>query len=174
MKKYFIKIDLRTIRKNPNAGSQTTYIPGRSTIRFTGSKLPSCLVEGVNCFITEWVSDQNGTEINGVINGSLTEEQILIIKKETPDFYIEFEREVITYNHLPEPDYFYGYCKTKVKCNYCGRIFKYDRLNNHHWDGETFLDHYCPYCEEPECCEIEYEDIEDALKRKNERSTKTI
>ena len=63
MKKYFIEIDLKTIEKNPDAGSTFKYYPGKMQVSFETKELPSFFINGENCVITEHTIDWDSDDI---------------------------------------------------------------------------------------------------------------
>ena len=154
--KFFIKIDRRTIKKNPNAGSTMTYIPTDQTctFKYDGNKLPDYLVDGKNCHITNW----NIESISGTLIYPIEKYLFQKIMEDEKLITLEIEQGIQEIEHLPEPEYFYKYKKTKVKCNECGSEFCHDQL-----EADSCMDAYsntiCPVCGMWECCDIEYENI---------------
>jgi hypothetical protein len=71
------------------------------------------------------------------------------------------------YTISPEPKYFWKYLDCLVTCKYCGYEFSYTKLETEDWeteDGEeVFKTEMCPFCNKAECCEIEYQKIEEAI-----------
>jgi hypothetical protein len=173
MKTYFIKIDLRTIKKNPNADSICKYVQGPPEVSFKSNGFPSFLKEGMDYIITEWSFIPEYTKYEGVMQGTLTDEQIEEIEKwvkEDPSRFFEISIKIphIDVTTQPGPEYFYDYLNVKVKCKFCKTYHMIDDLRTV-WDddGECYSDRVCPSCKEWNCCDVEHETIEDALKRKN-------
>ena len=159
MKKYFIPINLRSIKKNPNAGATVTYLPGRKVAEFTALSRPAILKANEEYIIT---SVGNGY-ITGVIKG---QEAINKIIKDMPhDFSLNIKTEVVELNHMPEPYYFFEYRKIKVKCSSCGAQFDHSELETEESLSGDLLFNICPRCQDINCCDIEYEKIGNALKR---------
>ncbi len=175
MKKYFIKINLRTIKKNPNALGKNEYVDGLPLVRFSSNGFPSFLREGLDYIITEWSLIPEFSKYEGIMQGVITIEQIEEIRKwvsEDPKRYFEvvIERHQIDVTTMPGPEYFYDYLNVKVKCNTCGKYCMSNDLK-HDYDDNFYCssDRVCPSCDEWDCCEIEHETIEQALKRKKKK-----
>ncbi len=168
MKKHFIKIDLKSINKNPNAGSEIDYLPGKTECRFSTKKLPDDFIDGENCYVVreETMIGDGSIRIEGII----TDKELIdnILQNKRKDIELIMKREIIEVRHLPEPPYFYDYENITLKCDSCNREFdSIDIKSEEVWDGENefYSDRVCPYCNSFDCCEIDYETIEEALKR---------
>ena len=154
---FLIKIDHRTLKKNPNAGSTITYLPGTKSVKFIhkGKELPNYLIDGQNCWVFE--EDYQNHIIKGEMIGQINSK---IINKITKDKNTEitFHQEVQKIAHLPEPDYFYQFRKTKVECQTCRMKF-----DHHELQSDSFMDYYsdsiCPECGEWDCCQLKYESL---------------
>lgn len=177
MKKYFIEIDLKTIQKNPNAGNTITYYPGCKKVTFEAKELPPFFIEGVNCIITEWgiVYNDDGSEkkvnCSGVFIGNPTELVQRCMNEGVPGLIFSLNQDHIRINSLtPESDYFYKYKNKKVQCYSCKSSFDHTNLKSgSDYDDDDFYianNTICPVCGTWDCCEVEYETIESALKRK--------
>jgi hypothetical protein len=169
MKTYLIPIKLKSIRKNPNAGSEQTIIQRTPTIRFSfnGLKLPECLKDNENCFITEKNMDiaSKQVHIEGILKYPLHSD--LLEQLWGVDIIISQENNSTIITHFPEPDYFYKYEIIEVKCNNCKQKFKsneFQSLDNDNDDCFASTETGCPKCGEWDCCSVKYEKIEDALK----------
>ena len=61
----------------------------------------------------------------------------------------------------PDPNYTCEVLGCDVVCDECGKIFPHEELEERRygggWDDEWYDVNVCPYCEEVECCELEYE-----------------
>lgn len=168
MKNILILIDLKSIKKNPNAYSRSSVIMGAKEIRFTvkGKFLPECLVDGVNCFVEEQYFGDSPS-----IKGTLLDHTVidLLIKEKVSGVEAIVKNNLQTIHHLPEEPYFYKYVNTKVKCKECGHAFMSGEfLSLDNGDDESFAFTYtgCPKCKAYDCCNVEYEKIEIALARK--------
>lgn len=133
MDTFFVKIDRNSIKKNPNAGNETTIIQGPIEFKHRG----------------ETITLKQAQEL--AANGG----------------ELRVERYITEFRYFPEDDYFYEYEKIKVRCNNCsGEFFSNELQSDEDWDGENeiYSTEVCPLCGEFDCCVIEYEKIEDALK----------
>jgi len=149
-----VKIDRTTIKKNPNAG-KTTYI------------LP---IGPEECFKTEYYGDR----VKEYVVYSKSERLILDRPRREGDLqsgsiscrYSQPTQVIHTLS--PEPAYFYKYENPTIECEYCKSQFKHTELQS---DEYSFCEDYgysdcvCPKCKEWNCCKLEYENIEDAIKR---------
>lgn len=113
--------------------------------------------------------DRNSMRINP--NAGRT--QYLVPGKSSPTFDKDgnktgYSREMQTvYSMFPEPRYLYKYQDTLVSCYSCGALFDYGKLEDAHdsFNGEDYWnDEVCPECDQWDCCEIEYEEPEEAIK----------
>lgn len=76
-------------------------------------------------------------------------------------------RQLQTIYHAPISTYSFSYEKTNVECDYCKAVFDFSELSDTWGDdydgGEYFVENICPKCKEGQCCEIEFEKIEEAI-----------
>jgi len=177
--KYFIKIDGRTIKKNKDAGLTVSDYQGLKSCTFSCiNKLPDLLIEGENCFITEYSIDSNNNKIiSGVLNGEVTIDFIDECKKndsvKETKFELELHQESRRIEHFPIPEYSFEYCNVLIKCNNCNNEFYINDLtSDFYFEGgceccgnSVYNYKVCPRCDGWDCCELEYEEIEDAIKR---------
>jgi len=158
--KFLIKIDRKTVKKNPNAGSTRDILPGIRTTEFEyrGEKLPIYLKDKVNCYITGMrVVGNNIVILFGTIIEPISSK---IIKEAVKDkrLSISMHQDTITVDHFPEPDYFYEYRKTKVQCDKCGEWFDHNELQSDDF-MDCYSDRICPLCKEWDCCQLKYESL---------------
>jgi len=169
-RKYFVKIDLDSIEKNKDAGKTISYFLRRQTIYFeTNQELPDYFKDGENCYITEqcWTPDGQ-VKIRGVIN---SDELLRICEEKKPNIKYEFERDIDCIYHAPIPEYSYNFENIEIRCVTCNkRIFLSDL--NFDCVEDNFSSTICPECSKWDCCELEYETIENALIRKNNHPIK--
>jgi hypothetical protein len=174
-----IKINLKSIKPNPNVGNVISYIPQSFTMAFECNTLPDFLIEGKDVIIEEWCN--NPEKYIGRFIGQVSSELIEKLKtwgNNVRTFKMSASRNILAIPHLPEPSYFYNYLNTKVKCETCGKAFMSDKFlyaDNMDNDEERncgFSDKVCPYCGKWNCCDIEYESIENALNRKQQNKIK--
>lgn len=68
----------------------------------------------------------------------------------------------------PDPNYLFNYEDCEVECTYCKEKFSYKDLKSKEaydfeYDEDYTLYYVCPKCNEPDCCDFEYEKIDDVL-----------
>lgn len=148
-----IKINRNSIRKNPNVGNTKYYIPGHKQEYKTVVETKQYVKFGDK----EWKLISHDT-------------------KETQ----RIEQPVQVLHSLsPEPEWLYSYEDSEIECNACGNKSKYSELQEKeidgYWDNENPDQYYyprtieriCPICDSEECCEIEFEKIEDVVNEAN-------
>lgn len=138
---------------------------------FSAVNLPEEVIEENKMIVTGFtITPEGNKKIEGYINGPADIESL---KKymETNGLSLHFERDIETYYHEPEPEYFYEYENIEIKCKVCKNKFTLYELESDciiSEDGDKICsDTVCPICGSFNCCDIEYEKIEDALKRLN-------
>ncbi len=161
-----ILIDTDTIRKNPEykPGAYKEFVPGRKTLTVTIRGGNEAFIDGENCHLIN---------ISVPINSNIIKEYVItcpkltrkIVDKEIDVESFEIDQDVIDVTCLPPPYWLYEYEKHDVQCDACGAIFDHGELAEADLD-DWYSDVACPKCGEPECCDITYEDIDEALKRK--------
>lgn len=67
------------------------------------------------------------------------------------------------YSLTPEGSHFYDFEKTIISCDSCGKTFSWDQLKAEGCD-DFWSDRICPSCEAWDCCELEFERLNDILK----------
>lgn len=137
-----IKIDKSTIRKNPNAGNTVTYMDGLKECSF---EINGDIPEFINhppFFIQEWVEENNKLiSVSGLVNGPM-EQRFL---DEAPNLKINIHQEPIKVEHHPEPDYFFDYEETYLKCNNCKNKVEVDDIEAD-WVSDEYEIKICPKC----------------------------
>ena len=165
--KTLIKIDRSTIRRNPDAGRTewTVAGPSRATVRTAGITYESAgeltlhdhAIEG-DFIVTE--------SLNGAAIPGTTEHKQFT--HGSAGVTIRIQRDVETIRTArPAPTWLYQYEPTPVTCRNCGQTFPASELEqDSFFNGEDDIPVYniCPRCQAPECCEVEYEKIEDAVR----------
>jgi len=160
--KYFIPIDRKTIRKNPNAGGLKRAIPGNLEVELHARDCTLQILEDDRIIPTEYVVGGSGRieTLSAIINDASF---VKDIEKYTSKYNIEYHRELTHMETIVgEPDYFYKYNPVDVTCNFCGAIFSSNALQSdelYNGDGETYSDTVCPECGAFDCCDVEYERI---------------
>ncbi len=103
------------------------------------------------------------------IGGRLaTAEEIEKIKNDDYDDIkddIEISCAAIDITTIDDPKYLYEYEDKQVQCRECDSIFDHLELEyDCEYDGAE-SNAVCPICEAWNCCDVEYEDIEEAIQR---------
>lgn len=170
--KYLIKIDPKSVRKNPNDfRTQTNYPSQRQTkLSFT---VPSNSVSVKDGKISakmpyqEFILDKNlwieqiecsGNECECIcvaIGGEI--EAMSANGKVFEGVLLEISQDYETINHMPEPEYFFKYQKQMVTCDSCSKIFLYTELNMDEDQQGNCIENICPKCGAPDCCILGYE-----------------
>jgi hypothetical protein len=185
MNKKLIKINRKSIVKNPNAGSTQTYLPSIPQMRismclyngvevqelikkygFSGMNTPgkirldfmvSCLEKKVYDFFIKNMDDPNK-----VLKKILKTKNACLVSCRNSDLFdgviIDEDRRLELIRHTPEEKYFYTYENKKIKCNNCGSKVSSKKIG---WGG------FCPKCEFEGCFDIEYENINEVAKELN-------
>ena len=94
------------------------------------------------------------------------------------DGSVTINRSVIPLREIGNPGpvvdhqkWLYDYEVTEVTCEGCGASFPWTELKDttdYDYDGNAIgWEDVCPKCGEPECCDVEFEDITTALARTN-------
>jgi len=165
MKKLLVKIKLFSIKKNPDAGNTVSHVSQPISMKFIckSEHLPKELVENQNCIITEVEFSTEGPPTkHGVINGVLTTD---VLEKLAQVPYLEFhvERSVVSFNHMPLPDYLYEH-KSAVPL-YCQECEKFLEMRNTNYGKKVHV--ICDCCGHSNHWKLKFETIERALIRKN-------
>jgi hypothetical protein len=162
MSEYKLLIDLNSIKRNSNAGGTSTSVYAGHTIKFTADILPNDFIDGENCYLTNWGDD--GTVSGYILDNKFFEKNI---KDRRSGIYFTKYIEHHVINHSPIPEYSYEYENISVVCCGCGKIIMTNDLESD-VDGsnENYSNRICPKCGEFYCCDLIYEKIEDAIKRK--------
>ena len=158
-RKIKVLIDLDSIERNPNAGATSTNIPGRGTTEevWRIGRTRITLIDG-------HFSNAQSPVNDGVFPGDTP---VLISRT--------VDRPVITIGHQPEPEYSFSYLPKKIQCRSCGKTSCItDLLSDIYFRGDdecVSSERICPHCDTWNCIsgEIEWESIEDALRRKELR-----
>lgn len=138
----FIPIDRTSIRRNKHAGQTNFDIPGRTRI------IRHVIADG---FYRKYVNDQ---EVQWCTHDGPSRE------------WTEHELDVEEISLMrPVPTWSYSYVPTEVQCRECGAKFPHTELDEDDFGGDNLIKHICPKCGEGDCCDIEYEKIDDALKQ---------
>lgn len=156
-----ILVDISTIKENKDAGSTFSYVyTGReSTFDILGD-LPEFLKEGENCIICKQTWEDK--KILSTIK--LLDQSIFKKVTETDNIKnINMQAKYDVVKHLPTPKYSYIY--DFIECEECGEKFKYNDLLDSEEEG---YEDVCPNCYADNFSNLEFETIDEALKRKKE------
>lgn len=160
-----IKIDKKTIRKNPNAGSTITYLSVGCNVEFEiEGNIPE-FIHKSPFYIEEW-EKVNGifTYIRGKIIGAVEQKYL----DKAHNLHLIIHNDIITINHLPEPNYFFSYKKTYLECKNCKTKIEVNQIENDY--EKDYLIQICPVCNAMNSFpEYKYQTIEEVIyaKRKN-------
>lgn len=163
--KYFIKIDRKSIKVNPNAGAMMSRVLGHREVTFECiGEFPKELVDGKNVHLISW-EEFNGKRIktNGYVFDDETEKFIWekLRTKEWVRFNMKMEQNYQTIHHPPIAKYSYKFKDKQLKCNFCKSKIMYSQLKS---DSGEFGEHsfeVCPICGAWDCCELKFEHIND-------------
>ena len=142
--KYKVKLDRDSIKLNLQyaLGLRSMAVPGRTTVTFKG------IAQGV----------REGLNLNG--NGTYPISALI----EPMIIEVEMKRDIQEYHMLGSPEkYSYNYKPTKIRCSFCKAKNLHTALDSHSLDdGEYTWENICPSCNQPNCCELEFEKVNDA------------
>jgi hypothetical protein len=167
-----ILIDLKTIERNPDYAPGTRQYANKGPMRITfkcNGPLPESFKEYDNILINNNIiknTENDSYYYEGTVIGEL---DIPALQKEIPvkDLTLHWEREVMEVSNLGDSEWYFKYEPTFVTCTECGSMFSHEYLESDEANrGDNYSSEVCPVCGEWDCCEVEYEDIRDALKRK--------
>ena len=162
--KTLIKIDRKTVRKNPDyePGDFTRTIPGAMTIYLN-------IIGDVPDYL-EFISAQISVESNQcypmlqkrILTDHPNEELLKRISKDPKILNIEMDRDMIDVTTIGEPKYLYSYVPTEIECLYCNKKFLHTELvADSSSESDYYSDEICPHCGDWDCCDIKYEELTD-------------
>lgn len=169
---FYIPIRSSSIRKNPDYKpmNEKESIPGTWFGTFSGrGHTPEFIEESDICHITEWsLLEKNHPEFKGIFSDEPSLE--LLEKMNDWGINFQFSQDIIDVTILNDQEpYLYEYVDAVVKCSVCGAIFKHYYLQTDYLEDEegyeTATSTKCPVCKAWDCCSVEYEPVEEALKR---------
>jgi len=153
MNKYLIKVDPKTIRKNPHGGESLAYVAGKT--KYELSRVTP--LGGKRYRVEHFI----GSGFDG--HFQLTD-PVRISTEERAFDHRPVGMVRITQEHCPIPlfhpqaNYYYGYLPTKVACWSCNAQFDHTELQeDYHYYEYGKCETICPSCGRWACCEIEYE-----------------
>lgn len=166
-----IQINLKSIKKNKNAGSTRTMLRGRPdevTIEGHGY-VPEIFRDETKAIICSETDDRGGWW--SVLLISEFTDEIRAIPNIIWNVKVNWQQ----LNHSPVAEYNYSYEAITVKCKYCGKRFSHTELKSdvssigdEYNSEEIYSNTVCPICKAWDCVDIKYETIEEALERKKD------
>jgi len=176
-----IKIDRKSIKKNPNAGKQhyqemigqniTLYVSWADfTINHEDLEKRLKKDIGDTVRLTRFsTSERSGNSAEFIMIDEPTDTVLEQLKKDGFNSTVSIHNNWQDIHSLfPEPDYNYKHKRTRIKCNACEKTFYHDMLRSDSsgcecCETDDYSDSVCPKCGVWDCCEIEYERIEDVV-----------
>ncbi len=160
---YRILINLSSIKRNPNAGSTRSYASGPVNITFEyEGEVPDYLIDGENFFMESWTEGPEGKRFTGVLKDHSLQDKLIADKNGSVT--VNSERNVI--HHMPEPSHHFNYEDTNVQCGQCEATFDFNKLESDENELGGYSATVCPECEAWHCCELDVEQLDEALIRK--------
>ena len=169
-----IKIDPKSIKKNPNAGNRDYFEDMGSTstlhINVVDQNITNYLESKFNARLSSSSYDTKSGKreslyhlVNADFNLIIDYLKKMGVDPKTIHINTQYHHQHFT-SMTPEPDYFYEYEDTEVECLECKANFKRSELiddSDWDYDGEdeypTGSVRTCPKCGEFDCCELEFE-----------------
>ncbi len=170
-----IKINRKSVKKNPNAGQSVHHLPGRITITqvmITGE----CTDGGAVYRKRTYIGSKLSPDKQQLVDGHLVGEETRTIEYNNagqfpppppPDWKdsISVNTSIQEIHSLtPQPNWLYEYEDAEVECSICRSEFPWEKLESDYgWDAddEIYSNSVCPECGAWECCEIEFEKLSD-------------
>lgn len=164
--KYLVEIDLKSIKKNPEAGKTVTNVLGGKTVTFKLNKKHKILDDYTHFRLN---IEYNDGRIEGEVITPEGRDMLfeLAMSGELKGYNLNINEELhnISYRHAPEPVYLFKYSPTIIECCNCKKKLFHEQLDEQPTE-DSYCDTICPNCGTWECCQLEYETIQEALKRK--------
>lgn len=150
-----VRIDRKSIKKNPDAGRTEYAVPGARCGRKT------VVTEvGENFVVEEFILCGEG-QWRSVRKNAIDSRFCLLKPGETVEIGQDIQH---VHTITPEPSHLFEYVFPEVQCSECGKA---EVINKWHsdWDDESGADwKTCPNCESALEVDVNYERISDALK----------
>lgn len=178
-KEYYIAIDPKSVRKNPEAGMTRYIVPAKvlSRLHVDGrhellqgegiqveSNAVSCLPGRTDQFTT-YVIAMPPKEFKALLQKLSNQ-----LGKENVRFTMENQYHTID-SMIPAREFLYDYKKKRVQCCHCKARFDHSELysvsdddGDNYWTDENI----CPKCEEADCCKTTYQRISDFMLAKEQ------
>jgi hypothetical protein len=163
---YTIKIDRRTVKRNPTAGTTEYLIAGRSTCTLKVTHIMELPIDFKAHLVERNITDGIQQSVFVIREADFLEIFERLIKYGVPRENIKYN---ISRHHehvssmVPESNYIYQYLDCKVKCKYCNKKFSYKQLKSETsgWDDGVDSDTVCPKCGMFDCCVVNREELSD-------------
>tara|TARA_R100000951_G_scaffold101420_1_gene92923 strand:+ start:19487 stop:19996 length:510 start_codon:yes stop_codon:yes gene_type:complete len=165
-----IKIDLKSIKKNPDAGQTMFQVAGRvhTEISFRGvtpQKLDK--LDKIKVVSYSGNSRTGEVEVKAIGYGEYDDIMDELHKIKAKNIEIVQTRDVETVHSItPAPKYHFKYLNTKVECFECGVKIRREKIIEEDDCCRSYT--ICPNCREHDSFHFEFERISDALKRKGD------
>jgi hypothetical protein len=183
MAKFLIKIDRKSVKRNPDAGATSIRVPTYIEISFeikgkhvqADKKFRKYPIALMSYRFEEGYymrSPQDGPPVvkkYRIIAGQddfdlekLLDRLKSFYKAKLINFNVRYESQQVNLA-MPVPTYTYQYKKTMVKCKGCKARFTHDKLEtdyDYYGDGsDCYYEDICPKCGEHNCCDIKFENL---------------
>jgi hypothetical protein len=177
MSTYVVKINRKSIKKNPNAGATRRLAEGpvSTTITISGAheSLESDDVKMIQRSSSCVKGGSADIKTTYAVAGMSFKAQDKFLKSVLKKFgaaasyVIENNCHVVDTWH-PEPAYLFKYAPLRVRCAHCDASFSYKKLRDEddYDDDEVSYrgrSNICPVCHRDDACELAFEDIGDVL-----------
>ena len=181
-----LRIDLKTLKKNPHAGQDKFIRPirapeGTASVNFAGYKSFDLDAQYSFGSMTSLAHSQIGFEHRTTVEFYLypvNDESIAALKQWAKGINVganvsyKLFQETETINLMRrEPDYLWTRENPKIQCRFCKKTFLYSKLQTVD-DDDYYCDRVCPKCERWDCIYVDYESLEEALERQAKEKSK--
>lgn len=164
-----IKIDRRSIKKNPNGGSHIVTMKGIRQAFFTyeGDEVPK---QYLKHFIVYQSQKYHGSPATHKLMSfkPIRIQTFKALSKDKSVFELRIEHEHQSFStREPQPEYFFKYLDSKVECSECHAQIKKSDIDDDYIineDGDEVFAEICPKCSAHGSFEYEFEKIQDVLK----------
>lgn len=161
MTRFMIPIDRATFRKNPNAGQQESRILGVTKTEIVTKDKSGNEFRYIACGDVNFSDNTASGEfrcVSGENAGLILGKKFSFSGQIDGEFVVSVEsgRDVQTVYHMPLPNWTFKYdMSLPVCCEFCEKTFPARDLVEDDSGYEAIFS--CPFCNESDCCQIEYE-----------------
>lgn len=164
-----VLIDLKSIKKNPNAGQTRMRVYGAKEITFdTNSPLPDFMEKEKDCILLTWQDGEGPTESSYILVDFTKYEELITwaLTLQKPYYFNwKVNNNIQTIEHSPIPLCSFKWTNPLIRCSNCKKRTRYKKIIVDYDDLGDTVD-YCPKCKEPNSFGvINLEPIQTALKR---------